>query len=343
MKLITSIVIILLITSCQRLEEDKPYNIYWVHIEGAPVRTFFDQWLDPHGIYKVIRPEVELSSKKFYGSKTFLPKVWFSKGEVSPLLDNWINIRGIESSSPHLKEARKEWFSFLRETPLPYYVTTQTPKTALIYQQLLNKGDIAPLNQNDTFEKVWLRKLNERGSDERRLWIHILRGDEEGQFHFESTSTLNRQTIKNYNQFYRKLIEQLESFVSVLKKRNEFQKSVILITSDRNRIVTNSQMPFETTTLWQGLNFSLISGAIQGPLNIGHILREHPHYKDTLPGTWGLAQDQTRIADFQLLIQDLLDAPMFTKSKDKYPKNPWLVPKSFNNLSSKLGPGRVVE
>ncbi|MCR9203661.1 MAG: hypothetical protein NXH75_03725, partial [Halobacteriovoraceae bacterium] len=309
------------------------------HLEGAPVRTFFDNWMDPHGLFKVNRPEVELEQTQMYKVKQYFPKIWFKNNAPSPLLYNWVNIRGIETASPHLKEARKEWIQPLTEFSSPSSIKVATSRLKKIYQPII--GHSAQIEVIPSPFKVWEKEWDNKKIKDGQINLFIMAGDAQNKFSLENTGTLTETSLKKYNQFYGSLINSLELFVKGLKKRKVFQNSVIIITSDRARIVTNSTKPFETTTLWQGLNFSLLSGALTGPLNIGHIQKSHPKYAESLPGTWGLALDSFEVKQFHLLLKELVDAPMFIRPNGKHAKNPWISPKILQNLGVKPNPGRV--
>lgn len=325
---------------CQKINKDKGHTIYWIHMEGAPVRTLFDQWLDHHGLFKVNRPEVENQKSRHHGVETFFPKVWFKGKHPSSLLDNWVNIRGIETASPHLKEARMEWVYPLKEVQKKVSIKVSNSRLKEIYETLLEKTYTIEETSGQFPFRQWEKELDQNNSSEGSINLFILDGKQE-KIVFESSPILSSDVLKSYNDFYRDLILNLENFVEGLKKRNQFQNSVILITSDRARIVTNQTVPLETTTLWQGLNFSLISGSITGPLSIGHVQKTHPQYSDSLPGTWGLALDPYGVKDFHLLVQELLDAPLYNRPGSKRAKNPWVNPKILQSLGLKLNPGRV--
>lgn len=329
------------LNSCRNLEKDVPYNIYWIHLEGAPLRTFFDQWIDPFNLFQAKRPEVSLESFEFQGTNYFLPKVWSKKNKPSPLLQNWASIRGIEVSSPHLKEGRKEWMSPLL-TFKEAQVYAANPRLKEIYEQIFEKQINVEVQGLSQIFGRWTAELDTQRNTEGSLKVFILDGDHEADFSFENNTTLNDKNLQNYEAFYQKFLRSLENFSETLKKRHHFGRTVILLTSDRNRIVTSDSSPYSTTSLWQGLNFSLLSGAIKGPLVLGHIQREHPEYKETLPGTWGLASDPKGIKEFYQLISELLVAPKFIRTDGNYAKNPWFAPQMLQNLKAKQNPGRVL-
>lgn len=310
-------------------------------MEGAPVKSLFDLWTDPFGLFKLQRPEARLQQSRHNGVKTFFPEVWFSQNSPSPLLENWVSIRGLETSSPHTKQTRIEWVMPSLKYKNDLEITTSTSRLKSIYEEISEKkANITSLNKNFPFN-YWINQLRKKQTKQGQLKLFVLDGDQKQAFFFENTSTLEQDDLEKYKKFYKAFILELENFVGILKRRKEFRNSVILITSDRTRITTNDKIPFDTSILWEGLNFSLLTGAIKGPLTLGHIQKKHPHYSDNWPGTWGLALDPYKLDSFHDLVQELLKAPSYIFPKKEKTKNPWLTLVMLQGLKAKGHPGRI--
>lgn len=344
-----------LLSSCLKAKKVEGFDIYWLHFEGAPLRLGFDHWMDPYGH----SPDVaSLTATKVYrgaGQKITLPEVWFKDSGPSPILNNLMSIRGLSTKSPHLKQSRHEWFSedFLKKL-YQYEKTIGSSGNALswtatserlskIYRPLLGRERESQFKTraNDILShwKVGLQKTTNASSS--TIQLMIANGTDQGLY-FENLSHISEDQFKSLMNYYRSLITALESFVSDLKKRDLFQKSMILLTSDRSRVPTNSNFPLTTESLWQGLNLTLISGALTGPVVLGHISKEHPKYKESYPGTWGHGISSWTPTDVHQLLADLCWSTRYTDSKSWVSDNPWMDIKPFHGLYIKKGLGQII-
>ncbi len=85
--------------------------------------------------------------------------------------------------------------------------------------------------------------------------------------------------------FYRGFLGCLTEFISVLKSRNLFDRTVIHISSEFNR--TPRADGIGSDHAFMGSNTTLISGMVQGPSVVGNI--QKAHYTNSYQGTFGVA------------------------------------------------------
>lgn len=340
-----------LVSSCLKPKEFSGFDVYWLHLEGAPLRLGFDQWIDPYGYHKEIKPLTPQREYKTIGHKLSLPEVWFNKDDPSPLLENLISIRGLSTKSPHLKQCRHEWFSqdllktihhkeSTNNKARPFLTwSTTNERLSQAYRPLLGpKRETSQSGTGDNIFSQWRKSLKGEHS---KLQVLISNHTNQGLY-FENLSQISEDQLRSLMAFYRKLINDLEVFVLDLKKRDLFKKSVILITSDRARIPTSKTFPLQTESLWQGLNISLISGAARGPVVLGHISKEHPKYKESYPGTWGHGLSSWTPANVHQLLGDLCWSTRYTDNKNWVSDNPWMDIKPFHGLYIKEGLGQII-
>ena len=96
------------------------------------------------------------------GVKTFFPEVWFSQNSPSPLLENWVSIRGLETSSPHTKQTRIEWVRPSLKYKNDLEITTSTSRLKSIYEEISEKkANITSLNKNFPFN-YWINQLRKK-------------------------------------------------------------------------------------------------------------------------------------------------------------------------------------
>lgn len=343
------------LTSCLGEGPLEAYSLYWIHLEGAPLRSAFDLFLDPFQHHSQIKHPTKMRSYKTTFGSYSIPEVWFENDEPSELLNSLISIRGLSCASPHLKQSRHQWFagneiqSLVNNRESPHRFSWWCQNEALVksYQRLLplELSDNRPESEG-TLEGL-LPFLNNLGSKKtlpkKEIKVAILNQFDKDSY-FENSSSLSDQTLKEQVKFYRTLIKSLESFCTQLKKEKRFDKSLIMITSDRARVITSDlqQKPLRTEPMWQGLNMSLISGALNGPVTLGNIYQEHPRYAQSYPGTWGVGVENWTPQHVHQLVTD------FCLPKGQYgqtnwvSKNPWIDRKPLNHLFIKQGPGQII-
>lgn len=301
-------------------------KILWIHLEGAPVKTLFDHWIEP-------LKESE-NSVTFHQKEWTLPETYNKKNQS--LLENWVSVRGIQTSSPHLKESRVDWLGFLREHQDKLLLTTQTLNLKKIYQQFFPKADHDQFNighegtgslELKEIQKQWSAGLN----SDKPIHLTILNNTGSRPLYFEDIQTLDQEHKQELISFYQSLLSNLQKFVETLKKQKRFENTYILITSDRQKITNEENL----VTTWEGINFSLLSGSLTGPFQMGHIYKSHPKYEENFPGTWGLGTEGWTTLHFQYLIEDLLIQENYTDSK-----NPWFHVRG-TTLSPKLRWGQT--
>ncbi len=315
---------LLVTTSC--LQKGKPFKIYWIHLEGAPVKVLFDNWIQP----------LKKSEKsfRFHNQEWTFPQT-FTERSI-PLLKNWISIRGLETNSPHLKESREDWLGFLQKLESKVIISTQNERLEKIYKNFLPKAksinsykegekDNRPLS---FLSKDWKKAMKK----ETPIHLTVLNNTGNLPLYFADIQELRAKQTEEYNLFYQNLLHELSLFVKELKRTRSFDHSIILITSDRQKIINGQEL----VTTWEGLNFSVISNLIVGPYQVGHIQKSHPKYEDSFPGTWGVGVDGWTTDHFQKLIEDLLNAKDYNSSQ-----NPWFHVRK-NNLTSKLKWGQIL-
>jgi len=328
----------------------KPYQVYWLHLEGAPPRFLFDQWSTP------LTPSDDKASFDFEGETLYIPKTFFHREKASPILRHMNIIRSIQTSSPHLKEAREEWFTPLKEVDLPITLSAQSEKLGLIYKRML-EGSIGGLTLNEPSQKSlhliksrWAKKSpHPLPASLHTLFASWLNSSSKGinlavinhyqDLFFENLTQLDSQNKALILRFYEDLLTGLEIFVSVLKEQGLFKRSVILLTSDRNRIVVeNGKMALT----WEGIPLSIISGALKGPYVLGNIRRTHPKYEKTFPGTWGVGLNDWNPKNVHDFIIDLKSPTKYIDLKEKRAsQNPWYHLSPFQNLGPKLKWGQL--
>ncbi len=326
LKLISSSVAL---SSCLNLPTTpNSYDVYWLHLEGAPFRALFDFW--PSFTQNIPLPGVERTKVSIDGRELLLPKIWEQTQGSDSILNHWLSIRGITTKSPHLTQCRKEWFGGIGND-------SANEKKSRSFE--------APQRMK-TINEVIAEWSNPSGKKElkqhRKVRPFIINSYK--QLTFESMKELNAETTTFYNSFYRDIIRELSSFVTDLKKQQLFDKSVIIITSDRAKAPTSTALPTPMEPVWQGSPLSLISGSILGPVNIGNIYKEHPKYSQAYPGTWGTPEMEWTPKDVIQLASDLLHPKEFRlkNTKEKYKENPWISPRPLQGFFVKLPPGRIV-
>lgn len=343
------------LTSCLSPQELEGMKVFWIHWEGAPLRTLFDLWIDPYGLHSDIRPPFPHKEYKLRNKKLSLPETWFENERPSSLLSHFVGIRGISTKSPHLKQCRMEWFSkeLLQSIKKAEEESENGHKEKLLLWSSPNE------NLRYSYRELLGQERELKSSSAHPLsffkdWINILKSGSESQVHvaitnrfsdnhyFENLSEITPTDLNLLKEYYRRLISELESLKDELKKRKIFDKTLILVTSDRARILTDQGTSLKSETLWQGLNIGLFSGALTGPVTLGHIAEEHPNYKESYPGTWGHGLENWRPADVHQLLADLSWSTGYTRAKKWSSPNPWIDLKPFHHLSIKKGPGQII-
>lgn len=343
------------LTSCLGEGPLEPYSLYWIHLEGAPLRSLFDLFIDPFQHYSQIKHPTKTKSYKTTFGNYSIPEVWFKNDEPSELLDSLISIRGLSCASPHLKQSRHQWFAgreiqtLFSDREAPYHFSWWCQNEALVksYQRLLP----LELSDNNTNSQGSIEGLlpflNNQGSKKtltkQEIKVAILNQFNDDSY-FENSSSLNDQTLQEQVKFYRALIRSLESLCTQLKKERRFDKSLIMITSDRARVITSDlqKKPFKTEPMWQGLNLTLISGALKGPITLGNIYQEHPRYAQSYTGTWGVGVENWTPQHVHQLVTDFC-LPKGHYGQTKWmSQNPWIDIKPLNHLFIKQGPGQII-
>ncbi len=337
---------------CLKPQKTPGFHIFWHHWEGAPLRAFFDLWIDPYNHHPKIEPLVPQRKVSFYNQSLSVPELWLKGNRPSPLLKKFLSIRGLSTKSPHLKQCRMEWFSQdllsqLRgvDSPISFSWSSSQENLAKTYRQILGpQGEIKDLGgQPLSFLKGWHKLLNDV-QRAKHPSIHLVVDNRyKSNGYFESISTFSEKDIEEQQDYYRQFIQGLEGFVTDLQKYDLYDKSIILLTSDRSRVPTQRQPVLETETLWQGLNISLLSGAIKGPVILGHLAKEHPRYSENYPGTWGHGLSHWGPAHVHQLLADLCWSTGYTESKSWVSENPWIDLKPYHSLYIKEGPGQIID
>ncbi|MCF8059743.1 MAG: hypothetical protein K9K67_10625 [Bacteriovoracaceae bacterium] len=357
------------LTGCHLEGHHKPFKVFWLHLEGAPLRTPFDLWLDPFDHEKSLKGPIENAYIHRYGTKFKIPKVWVNEsGDASPIIDNLLMVRGLTSKSPHLKECRKEWFSspefinllkdmgkdnfsFLGQNDALNNTFTQIfgeeKKRAALSSsssRLINTWADQTSKTNPGLLPIfssWYQELNKKKGDTSGLVLSIVNSFGKAPQYFENLSVIDEDTLGQTQLFYGDLIKGLEAFIHELKVYRLFDQTMILITSDRARVLTQNEYPLKSEPLWQGLNFSLIGGALKGPLTLGHIAKSHPLYSESYPGTWGMGLNDWTPNNVHQLLADLCIAKSYNAKAKWSSVNPWLDLKPLGSILVKLPPGKI--
>jgi hypothetical protein len=340
------------LASCLAPQKVSGFHVFWLHWEGAPMRALFDLWIDPFAQYDHVRPLTQQRKATFNHHKVSIPELWFKNDRPSPLLSNLISIRGLSTKSPHLKQCRMEWFSHdlfseihNESSSISFKWISAQQNLAKSYRQILGPRNEVTIEDKGplSFLDQWHQEIKGLQNNPEKLGVQLA---VENRFkdggYFENISTLSDKDIQEQQQYFHQLILGLESFVDHLQQRGLYKKSLILLTSDRSRVPTQRQPVLETETLWQGLNISLISGALKGPMVLGNLLKEHPRYSETYPGTWGHGLSQWSPADVHQLLADLSWSTGYTESKSWVSQNPWIDLKPYHGLYIKQGPGLII-
>lgn len=340
------------LSSCMQKKPLDSFSVYWLHIEGAPLRGIFDLIIDPFEHQPGISLPVTHKKYSYRFGQYSVPEVWFKGDNPSPLLSHLLTVRGLSSASPHLKQCRGQWFeqeSFqklfksndgLQKIEASWF--PQTPALGKIFQNLLPFERRANA-QDKAYDHHEVFKYWKESSTKPVLRLALL-NQYAPDTYFENTSQIDESSLKQHLKFYREIIEGLEGFVDHLKKKKVFDKSLILISSDRARVITNPTdgFPLKTEPMWQGLNISLLSGALKGPQTIGHIYKDHPRYADSYPGTWGAGVENWTPRHVHQLLADLCFPTGYYGQTSWVSKNPWLDRKPLNSFMVKPGPGQVL-
>ncbi|GEM_PF-3045869 len=359
------------LVGCQMDYPNKPYQVFWLHLEGAPLRTPFDLWIDPYSHLKSFNPPFEQTKISKNDTRMEVPNVWKDKqGNVSPLMDNLLMFRGLTSQSPHLKQCRKEWFrgpeitkllKELKENKQSFHFQGQEKALDNTYAQLLGKENQRrnevkfssnatkewanqTAKQNPTLLKTfssWHQCLREKKKGDIGLELSVINSFGKAPRYFEGLSEIDQASMTELQDFYRDLIRGLEVFVQELKVHRQFNETMILITSDRARVLTNNQYPLKSEPMWQGLNFSLIGGALKGPVTMGHIARNHPKYSQPYPGTWGFGLNDWSPSNVHQLLADLCLLKSYNSTKNWSSSNPWIDLKPLGSVLVKTAPGKI--
>jgi len=313
----------LALSSCLRLPSTpEAYKVYWMHLEGAPFRALFDFW--PSLTQKVELPGLKHVDVKVGERDLVLPSVWRDHPAGLDLLQNWLSVRGLTTASPHLAQCRREWFGATNSENSIVGEPTTKESLALLF-------------------KSW-KKSSLVDSKDQKIQPSIINGHlHNGTFkRFENINEINDESVALYHHFYSELILELTQFVSLLKKQQVFDKSVIIITNDRGRAPASSTFPSIIEPVWQGSQLSLISGSLHGPINLGHIYHHHPKYSQAYPGTWGTPKSNWGPRDVYDLIDDLLKPKVRQKEFNLEKGNPWITPRPLQGFFVKLPPGKIV-
>lgn len=307
-------------SSCRKFWEDRSFKVIWIHLEGAPYRPLFDLWIDPLNQSALKSPGVASKAFDVRNQSFSVPEVFFKDNRPSILLKNWASIRGLETRSPHLQECREEWL--------------KTPDGLPIIEEISREGQKVTSKLDTQIFKEFpndLDKLTAKNAPE--LSQVILRGYK-GK-NFEEITELSDENLSFLNSFYADLIKKLEALTNKLEKTQIFDQTMIILTGDRTKTVVEAKPPYPLESTWQGHNFSLLSGALKGPLNIGHIYKEHPKYAKSYPGTWGVGNEEWRPTHVHDLLKDLLGL-------NSEAKNPWLRLNSLNQIFFKVPQGIIL-
>ena len=340
------------------------FQVYWLHIEGAPIREAFDFWADPLNQFKVTTLNSGQRLFQHKRGKLLLPNIWHDFPRSKKLLDHWLSVRGISLKGPHLKQARREWFrqsgdseksiiqsfnqSFHSQQLPSVDLIAASKQTAEIYQPLLKTPIKSSTHSgSSSMEGIfshWYKLANEASAKTKRpLCLGLIRSpSSDDNPLFESFDRWDDRTRKNHEDFYSQLLSSLEQFTEQLKRLQKFDKSAIIITSDRRKAPINQDTDPELEPVWQGGHFSLISGALQGPVTLGDIYREHPKYAQSYPMTWGVAEKEYNPTHVHQLIMDLCLAESRFQNYNSREENPWVAARTFQGLFIKGQPGRVI-
>jgi len=336
----------------------KNYQVFWLHMEGAPIREPFDFWADPKGEFQV---ETLQAGQRPFATKRgnfLLPNIWHDNPHSKWALEHWLSARGISLKGPHLKQARYEWFR-LQDDPeqsifqkfnkkfkkigLPKAdIVTLGAQTLEIYSPLL-KQEISNLK----FEKQPMDRLfghwKENSKRDTPLSVAIIRGPngDKGKL-FEEYDQWNDEARVEHEVFYTGLLNNIYTLGKFLERRGKFKETAIIITSDRRKAPTDKTSTPHLGPVWEGGHFSMVSGSMTGPVTLGDIYRNHPKYKESYPLTWGSSDGLYGPIDVHQLIMDLCLAETRLRHYNPVKENPWAVPRSLQGLYIKGLPGRVI-
>ncbi len=333
------------------------FQVFWLHIEGAPIREAFDFWADPKNQYKVSTLNAGQRPLSLKRGDFLLPNIWHDFPHSKRVLKHWLSVRGITLKGPHLKQARREWFrdksdaqksifqSFNHELKKAGLEDAEfmalDSQTAEIYSPLVKQNvktleaSAHPMDQLFTY---W--KENSKGKIP--LSAAIIRGPKgaDGKL-FEEYDRWDEETIVEHEEFFLNLLKNIDSLSQYLDKRGRFKNTAILITSDRRKAPNIESAHPTLEPVWEGGHFSLLSGAVQGPVVLGDIYRHHPKYSKSYPMTWGSSDGEYNPSHVHQLIMDLCLAESRLRHYNPEEENPWAVPRSLQGLFIKGLPGRV--
>ncbi len=343
----------------------KNFQVYWLHIEGAPLRETFDFWPDPQGRFKV--ETIPAGQRPLYikRGKQILPNIWHNLGakKSSYILDHWLSVRGISLKGPHLKEARYQWFrnqddseqsifqSFnqvFKECGLPPSdLFSSDPTLVEIYRDIL-KSKITYSPTDNALKSIfnhWEKNTQSPNDLKSPLSLGLIRSPSlksENEVLFENLDQWTEETRLIHENFFSQLLSEINHFISYLERAGTFKHSALLITSDRRKAPTNTSQTPALEPVWEGGHFSLISGAINGPVTLGDIYRNHPKYQESYPMTWGASKINYSPGAVHQLIMDLCLAETRPSHYNPEEENPWVAARSFQGLYIKGLPGRVI-
>lgn len=336
----------------------KNYQVFWLHMEGAPIREPFDFWADPKNQFNVQTLAAGQRALHTKRGDFLLPNIWHNEPHAQWLLDHWLSVRGLSLKGPHLKQARHEWFrlpedheksifqkfnQLFQEVKLPQAdVISLGSQTVQIYGPLLKQevGNIkAKKRPMDKLFTYW----KENSKLEIPLNMAIIRGPhgDNGKL-FEEYDQWNDEVRIEHETFYAQLLKNIYDLAKYLERRGKFKQTAIIITSDRRKAPTDRSSTPRLEPVWEGGHFSMISGSMTGPVTLGDIYRNHPKYKDTYPMTWGCSDEYHGPIDVHQLIADLCLAQTRLRHYNPEQENPWAVPRSLQGLFIKGHPGRVI-
>ncbi len=334
------------------------FQVLWLHIEGAPVREVFDFWADPLNQFNVKSLSAGQRPLKLKRGSYQLPNIWHDLPQRSKAIDHWLSVRGISLKGPHLKQARREWFrddediqksifqnfnqEFSKANLEEAEFLALDSQTKEIYSPLI-KQEINYL-QNDSAP---LTRLFEHWKNTSKthcpLSAAVIRGPmRDGGKLFEEFDRWDEKTIKIHEEFFGELLRHIEELTHYLDKRGRFKHTALIITSDRRKAPTEESSNPPLEPVWEGGHFSLISGALEGPVILGDIYRDHPKYSRSYPMTWGSSNQKFGPNQVHKLIMDLCLAETRLRHYNPVEENPWAVPRSLQGLFIKGLPGRVI-
>ena len=215
----------------------KNFQVFWLHLEGAPIREAFDFWPDPKNQFNIRSLNAGQRPMALRRGDFALPNIWHNLGkkQSSHLLDHWLAIRGIELKGPHLKEARRQWFrddsdselsiiqkfdkSFKEHSLESVDLITTDSLVKEIYDHILKKP-MGLIDDGSTKSLFAHWKSISQKREKPPLSLAIVRSPKtegEEQRNFESFDRWDEDTRKIHEDYFADLLQQIGEFSKFLE------------------------------------------------------------------------------------------------------------------------------